>query len=162
MNRGASISPGPASVSGECHLPGTRQCDPPLLAEEAALPSLADWLTEYSVMDVDPPTTAMCDLLDTAIFHIYRAGLLIHTRFNGAGFAVVDDLEHVTGEMDAAIRQIQAAALESHDTLAERPPLRAYRAWSEQECRWVDMTFARYQAWLARPDLDPVEFAFDC
>jgi hypothetical protein len=111
-------------------------------------------------MDVDPPTTAMCDLLDTAIFHIYRAGLLIHTRFD-AGSALVGELENVTDQLDVAIRQIQAVALETHDALADRQPLRAYRAWSEHECRWVDMTFARYQAWLARPDLDPVEFTFD-
>jgi len=36
-----------------------------------------------------------------------------------------------------------------------------YPAWSDQEHRWVDMTFLRYQSWLARPDLDPAEFASD-
>jgi hypothetical protein len=38
-------------------------------------------------------------------------------------------------------------------------PLRAFSAWSELERRWVVMTFQEHQAWLARPDLDPIEFA---
>jgi hypothetical protein len=50
----------------------------------------------------------------------------------------------------------------SNDTLivTEHPPFPAYRASSERERRWVAMTFDEHQAWLARPDLDPVEFAF--
>ena len=44
-------------------------------------------------------------------------------------------------------------------TSTQHPPFPTYRAWSERECRWVPMTFDEYQAWLARPDLDPVEFA---
>ncbi len=43
--------------------------------------------------------------------------------------------------------------------VADYPPFPAYRAWSEQERRWVGMTFDEHQAWLTRPDLDPAEFA---
>ncbi len=43
--------------------------------------------------------------------------------------------------------------------LTEHPPFPAYRAWSGRERRWINLTFDEYQAWLARPDLDPVEFA---
>jgi len=40
-------------------------------------------------------------------------------------------------------------------TLADASLCDTYRAWSEQKHRWVTMTFIEYQAWLARPDLDP-------
>jgi hypothetical protein len=43
--------------------------------------------------------------------------------------------------------------------VADYPPFHDYSAWSEQERRWIGMTFDEYQAWLARPDLDPAEFA---
>ena len=43
--------------------------------------------------------------------------------------------------------------------LTEHPPFRTYRVWSKRQRRWVTLTFAEYQAWLARPDLDPGEFA---
>ena len=43
--------------------------------------------------------------------------------------------------------------------VADHPPYPVYRVWSEQERRWVGMTFNEYQAWLTRPDLDPAEFA---
>jgi len=35
---------------------------------------------------------------------------------------------------------------------------RESRAWSDRAQRWVRMDFVGYQAWLARPDLDPVDF----
>jgi len=49
----------------------------------------------------------------------------------------------------------------SYDTsMLTEPPLDAtYRAWSERKHRWVGLTFFEYQAWLARPDLDPAELA---
>jgi len=37
----------------------------------------------------------------------------------------------------------------------------ASRVWSDHAQRWVLMEFGQYQAWLARPDLDPVEFEVD-
>ena len=37
----------------------------------------------------------------------------------------------------------------------------ASRVWSDRAERWVTMEFRQYQAWLARPDLDPVEFEAD-
>jgi|GEM_PF-4254073 len=43
--------------------------------------------------------------------------------------------------------------------LSQRELFPIYSAWSEREHRWVAMTFDEHQAWLARPDLDPVEFA---
>ncbi len=43
--------------------------------------------------------------------------------------------------------------------LSEHEWFPIYSAWSERERRWVAMTFYEHQAWLARPDLDPVEFA---
>jgi len=48
-----------------------------------------------------------------------------------------------------------------HDTstLSEPPRIPEYPAWSERECRWVVLTFDEHRAWLARPDLDAVEFA---
>jgi hypothetical protein len=102
----------------------------------------------------------MRDPLDAAISHIYRAGLLIHTLCEGAGPALVNELVHVTDDLDAAIRELRTAALDDHDafTLTGRDPLPTYWAWSEQDRRWVGMTFCENQAWLARPDLDPVEF----
>jgi len=42
--------------------------------------------------------------------------------------------------------------------LSAFPTFPACLGWSEQESRWVGLTFSQYQAWHARPDLDPVEF----
>jgi len=47
----------------------------------------------------------------------------------------------------------------SDDTSTDHPHLPEYRAWSERERRWVVLTFDEHRAWLARSDLDPVEFA---
>jgi len=43
-------------------------------------------------------------------------------------------------------------------TLTEPPLDATYRVWSERKHRWVGLTFFEYQAWLARPDLDPAAF----
>ena len=45
--------------------------------------------------------------------------------------------------------------------LTEPPPYSSYRVWSQRERRWLALTFDEYQAWLARPDLDPSEFTID-
>ena len=42
---------------------------------------------------------------------------------------------------------------------SEHPPYATYRVWSKRQRRWVTLTFIEFQAWLTRPDLDPVEFA---
>ncbi len=42
--------------------------------------------------------------------------------------------------------------------LSAFPTFPACLGWSEQESRWVGMTFSQYQAWHARPDLDPIAF----
>ncbi len=44
-------------------------------------------------------------------------------------------------------------------TVTGHPPYSTFRVWSRRERRWVTLTFFEYQAWLARPDLDPVEVA---
>jgi hypothetical protein len=54
------------------------------------------------------------DFIDAAISDIYAAWLLIHTRCGGAGPALVSELDDVTDQLDGAIRNLQAAALESH------------------------------------------------
>ena len=46
-------------------------------------------------------------------------------------------------------------------TLTTPPSCHDYWAYSEKVQCWVAMTFQEHQAWLARPDLDPVEFASD-
>ncbi len=43
--------------------------------------------------------------------------------------------------------------------LTQRELFPTYSALSERERRWVALTFYEHQAWLARPDFDPVEFA---
>ena len=46
-------------------------------------------------------------------------------------------------------------------TLTDHARIPEYQsAWSERERRWVVLTLDEHRAWLARPDLDPVEFAF--
>lgn len=62
----------------------------------------------------DQPVIPIGDLIDAAISDIYGAWLLIHTRCAGAGPAVVSELDDVTDQLDGAIRNLQAAALESH------------------------------------------------
>jgi hypothetical protein len=60
------------------------------------------------------PAVALGDLIDAAISDIYGAWLLIHTRCQGAGVALLGELSQVTDELDGAIRHLQAAASESH------------------------------------------------
>jgi hypothetical protein len=43
--------------------------------------------------------------------------------------------------------------------VTQHPPYSSYKVWSRWERRWVTLTFDEYQAWLARPDLDPVRYA---
>jgi len=43
--------------------------------------------------------------------------------------------------------------------LTEQLPAPEYWEWSDQELRWVVMTFDEHRTWLMRPELDPVEFA---
>jgi hypothetical protein len=62
----------------------------------------------------DQPVIPIGDLIDAAISDIYGAWLLIHTRCEGAGPALVAELNDVTDQLDGAIRNLQAAALESH------------------------------------------------
>jgi len=73
---------------------------------------------------------------------------------------LVNALELVTDEGDAAIRLLPAEALgvTGYSRFTALPQDLAYRVWSEGERRWIGMTFYENQAWLARPDLDPVEF----
>lgn len=74
--------------------------------------------------------------------------------------ALVSAPDLVADECDAAIRLLSAEALAvtRYSIFTALPQDFAYRVWSEGERRWVSMTFYENQAWLARPDLDPVKF----
>ena len=131
-------------------------------AEDPATPSWADRAGAAGAVGVDHTPTQMEGLLDEITTHIYRARLLIRTCCAGARPALVDELDHVSEDLDAAISQLRTVTVEQRDiyTLTELPALPfIHWAWSEQERRWVTMTFHENQAWLARPDLDPLEFA---
>jgi hypothetical protein len=110
---------------------------------------------------VDQAAATTRDLLDEVISHIHRAGLLINTYSEVVRPPLVDKLVHLNGEVDALIYRLQTAFSENHDTLTLTgfPSPLVHWAWSETERRWVNMTFDEYQAWLARPDLDPVTIA---
>jgi hypothetical protein len=109
----------------------------------------------------DRAAAATRDLLDEVISHIHRAGLLINTCRDVVGPPLVKQLVHLAGELDALIDQLQADVFERHGSmmLTEFPSPLVHWAWSEGGRRWVNMTFDENQAWLARPDLDPVTFA---
>jgi hypothetical protein len=75
----------------------------------------------------------------------------------------VDELDDVVDDLDTAIRRFRDAvrADDKMFTATQSPALSFMQwAWSEVERRWISMTFHEHQAWLARPDLDPSEFAF--
>jgi hypothetical protein len=155
MNKVRLLGPGSAPVHHEGGLRFTGPLGPLVFAEAPAQPTFC------SVSQGDRRVKTTSNRLDDAIAHIYRAGILIKRRCAGAGSTLVDEAYEVTHELEAAIRQIQGAAFESRDTFTPHG-LRPYPviwAWSEQECRWLGMSFAENRAWLARPDFDPVEFA---
>jgi len=116
-----------------------------------------------NVAPVDRTPTSTGDMLEEVVSQIYRARLLIHTCCAGARPSLVDELDRVSDDLDVAIGRLQAALPDRPGIFAmtELPPLPfIHWAWSEDERRWISMTFHENQAWLARPDLDPVEFAF--
>ena len=57
--------------------------------------------------------TVVGDLFDAVITHLYRAGLVIHTRCQEVRSVLGDDLDQVTDELDAAIHRLQVAAHEN-------------------------------------------------
>lgn len=59
---------------------------------------------------LDHPAPATGELFDTVISHIYGAGLMIQTCCKGASPLLARELNGVTDELDAAIRQLQMAA----------------------------------------------------
>jgi len=65
----------------------------------------------------------------------------------------------ITGPMPASYHPVSHHSSDDTPMPTEYPPSLAYQAWSERGRRWVAMTFNEHQAWLTRPDLDPVEFA---
>jgi hypothetical protein len=72
----------------------------------------------------------------------------------------VEVTEKRTPESQLPISAIETAVTHrSAATPSEHPPYINYKVWSKRERRWLTLTFAEYQAWLARPDLDPAEFA---
>jgi hypothetical protein len=74
--------------------------------------------------------------------------------------AVVNEIDQGTDEYHAGIRlpPAEVLAVTTYSIPTAVPQDLTYWAWSEKECRWVSMTFYENQAWLARPDLDPVGF----
>jgi hypothetical protein len=106
------LSQGPAPVSGGDSRV-TRLLGPVIVVDGPERPMLAESVTECSLVRVDQPAIDMGDLHDTVISHIYRAGLVVHTCFEGAEPPLVDVLRHITDELDAAIRQLRRAAFES-------------------------------------------------
>ncbi len=116
-----------------------------------------------SRMPVEQHQAPAADLLDDVISHIDRARLLIRTCCAGAKPALVHELDDISDDLDAAMGRLRSAAGTGHQALAVTPfpglPF-IHLAWSEEEDRWISMTFHENQAWLARPDLDPREFAF--
>jgi hypothetical protein len=108
------------------------------------------------------PPLPVGTLLDEVITQIVRARRLILKDCRPATPGLDDERGLISSHLDAAISLLKATALEGLRTtrLADPPPLPfVHPAWSEAERRWISMTFYENQAWLARPDLDPVEFA---
>lgn len=149
---------GPVRADGEFSAWGASSLD------SFALPEVGARSTAWVAVDsgeVDPAAVATRDLLDEVISHIHRAGLLINSCNEVVRPALVEQLVDVTRELDAVIYQLQAAGPEGHDAvrLTDFPSPHMHWAWSEGGRRWINMTFNENQAWLARPDLDPVAFA---
>jgi len=107
------FSPGFTPLSHEPGPPGTRQLHQLALAENLAKPLPTERESRRNRSQSLRHATVTCELLDAAISHLYRAGVLINMRNEVAGAAAVDELKDVTDEIDTAIRQIQKAALEN-------------------------------------------------
>lgn len=103
----------PESVSGNSA--AKRELNHVMLVEDRVSPT-TQRLAEYRAVLVNGPGRVSRDLLDSAISHIYLARLLIQTRCEGSTGALVDELIRITDDLDAAIHQLQAAALANHDT----------------------------------------------
>jgi len=102
------------------------------------------------------------DPLEGILVQIDRARLLIRTCCAGARPALVNELDTVADDLETAIRRFENAVLARGRTFTanESPTLPlVHQAWSEVERRWITMTFHEHQAWLARPDRDPSDFA---
>lgn len=131
MNRMPLLSQGSTPISG-CDPRATRQLGPLVMVEDPARPTSAELVTECSVVPVDQAAVDMGALHNAVISHIYRAALVIRTRCEGAGPALVDELGHITDEMDAAIHLLQVAA---HDRQLHRGAGVDAPAQSAQESR---------------------------
>lgn len=153
MNRVVSFSAGPGPLSHPCDAPSCGQVDPLVLVENDAPPGSAQW-ARSGVVQADRPATVIGDPLDAAISHIYRAGLMIDGRTQGAG----GELDGAVGELDAAIRLIQAETFDTSDSLTLTTQVRHW-VWSDPEDRWVGLTFCELQVWLDHPQQDPGLFA---
>jgi len=132
------------------------------VANAASPPTPTDSKAGWGTRDHKGDIPGTRDLLDAAISHIYLAGILIHTRRETAESGLADELDHVTGELDAAVRHLQAAVLGKPDRSSTKGlAFDVFSAWSDRELRWINLNFQKYQAWLARPDLDPRAFVSD-
>jgi len=108
------LSPSSESVGRGRAPSGSRPLTSPALAEVGARPKSVTLVPDAGDVPAGRPAIALGDQIDAAISDIYGAWLLIHTRCQGAGVALVAELSAVTDELDGAIRHLQAAALESH------------------------------------------------
>jgi hypothetical protein len=110
----SSFSPESVSGSHECDPAAKRELNHVMLVEDRVLPT-SQPLAECRAVLVNGSGRVSRDLLDSAISHIYLAGLLIQTRCEGSTGALVDELTRITDDLDVAIHQLQAAALANHD-----------------------------------------------
>jgi len=111
MNQVSVRSHSPVSERYEADPRVTRQLGPLVLIEDPVWPAS---VTECGIGEVGWSDTVVRDLLDAVISHLYRAGLVIHTRFQEVRPVLGDDLDQVTDELDAAIHRLQVAAHENH------------------------------------------------
>lgn len=156
-----STSSGPTLVADAA----TRRVNPrPIVrtAEDAhRRTSSSSTMTDDGVIGGERHGRSQAALLGDVIAQIDRARVLIHTCCAGARPALMNELDDVADDLDAAIRRFEDAALAGHTVFSTGSPALPliHRAWSEVERQWITMTFHEHQAWLARPDLDPGAFA---
>ena len=110
MNPVCLQSQSPASERYESDPRVTHQLGPLVLIDDPVWPAS---VTECTVGQGGWSDTVVRDLFDAVISHLYRAGMVIHTRFQEVRSVLGDDLDQVTDELDAAIHRLQVAAHEN-------------------------------------------------
>ena len=113
MNPVSLQSQSPISESHGGDSPVTHQHDPPVLIDGPELPTSVELGAKCRDLRDDRRVTVTGDVLDDILAHIHRAGLVIHTCCRGTASTLGNELDQVTDELDAVIRQLQAGALAS-------------------------------------------------